>query len=69
MKTRLFFCYTTLLIDFHCQTHGENEVSRPTDNLAFVRIQPKITKIQKIQQGTKNEVKLKEASYLQVING
>ena len=46
--------YTTLLINFHCQTHGDNAVSRSTVNLAFRILQPKITKFQKIQQGTKN---------------
>ena len=51
--------YTMLLIHFHRQTYGENAVSRSTVNLAFSRLQPKITKIQKIQQGTKNEGKWK----------
>ena len=41
-------------------------MSRSTVNLAFRRLKPKITKIQKIQQGTKNEGKWKEASYIQV---
>ena len=53
--------YKTLLINSHRQTHGENEVSRSTVNLAFRRLQPKITKIEKIQQVTKNEGKWKEA--------
>ena len=61
MQKRLGLRYTTLLINFHCQTHGENAVSRSTVNLSFRRLQPKITKIQKIQQGTKNEGKWKEA--------
>ena len=55
--------YTTLLINFHCQTHGDNAVCRSTASLAFRRLQPKITRIQKIQHGTKNEVKWKEARY------
>ena len=46
--------YMTLFISFHCQTHRENEVCRSTVSLAFRRLQPKITKIQKIKQGTKN---------------
>ena len=58
--------YMSLLINCHRQTHGENAVCRSTVNLAFKRIQPKITRIQKIQQGTKNEGKRKEARYLQV---
>ena len=37
----------------------------PTVDLALRRLQPKITKIQKIKQGTKNEGKWKEARYLQ----
>ena len=36
-------------------------VFRSTVNLAFLRLQPKITRIQKIQQGTNNEGKCKEA--------
>ena len=66
MGKRLGLCYTTLLINCHCQTHGDNAVCRSTVNLAFRRLQPKITKIQKIQQGTKNEGKWKEARYQQV---
>ena len=57
MEKLLGLRYTTLLINFHHQTHGDNEVYRSTVNLAFRRLQPKITKIQKIQQGTKNEGK------------
>ena len=34
-------------------------MSRSTVNLAFTRLQPKITKIQKIKQGTNNEGKRK----------
>ena len=55
--------YTMLLINCHSQTHGENAVSRSTVNLAFRRLQPKITKIQKIQQSKKSEGKWKEARY------
>ena len=66
MQNRLGLRYTRLLINFHCHTHGDNAVSKSTVNLALRRIQPKITKIQKIQQGTKNEGKRKEARYLQV---
>ena len=53
-------------MNFHSQTHGENELCRSTVNLAFRRLQPKITKNQKIKQGTKNEGKWKEARYRQV---
>ena len=55
MEKRLGLRYTTLLINCHRQTHGDNAVCRSTVNLAFRRLQPKITKNQKIQQGTKNE--------------
>ena len=54
MGKRLGLRYTTLLVNFHRQTHGDNAVCRSTVNLAFRRLQPKITKIQKIQQATKN---------------
>ena len=66
MQNRLGLRYTTLLINFHRHTHGDNAVSNSTVNLAFMRLQPKITKIQKIQQGTRNEGKCKEARYRQV---
>ena len=35
MKNRLGLRYTTLLINFHCHTHGDNAVSRSTVNLAL----------------------------------
>ena len=60
MQNRLGLRYTTLLINCHRQTHGENSVSKSTVNLSFRRLQPKITKIQKIQQGMKNVGKRKE---------
>ena len=66
MQNHIGLRYTTLLINGHCQTHGENAVSRTTVNLAFRRLQPKITKNQKIQQNTKNEVNWKEERYRQV---
>ena len=66
MQNRLRLCYKTLLINCHRQTHGGNAVSRSNINLALRRLQPKITKNQKIQQGTKNERKRKEARYRHV---
>ena len=63
MQIRPGLCYTTLLINFHRQTHGDNEVCGSTVNSAFERLQPKITTIQKIQQGTKNEGNRKEERY------
>ena len=63
MVKDLGLSYKTLLVNFHRQTHGDNEVCRSTVGLAFRRIQPKITKIQKIKQGTNNEGEWKEARY------
>ena len=63
MENCLGLRYTTLLINCHRHTHGDNAVSRSTVNLAFRRLQPKITKIEKIQQGTKNEGKWKKAYF------
>ena len=57
MENRLGLRYNPHLINCHRHTHCDNAVSRSTVNLSFRRIQPKITKIQKIQQVTKNEVK------------
>ena len=66
MQNRPGLRYTTLLIGCHRQTHGDNAVSKSTANLSFRRLQPRITKIQKIKQVTENEGKWKEASYRQV---
>ena len=66
MQNRLVLRYTTLLINFYRQTHGDNAVSSSNFYLAYRRLQPKITKFQKTQQGTKNEGKRKEARYQQV---
>ena len=66
MKNYLGLCYTTLFANCHCHTNGDNAVSRSTVNLAFKIIQPKITKIKKVRQGTKNEEMWKEARYRQV---
>ena len=65
MKNCLGLFYATLLINFHRHTHSDNTVSRSTVNLASRRIQPKITKIQKIQQCTENKVNQKEARHRQ----
>ena len=66
MERCLGLRYTTLLINGHRQNNGDNAVCRSTVNLAYKRLQPKITRVQKIQQGTKNEVKWKEARYRKV---
>ena len=63
MENCLGLHYTTILINCHHHTHGDNAVSRPTVNLSFRRLHPKITKIEKIKQGTKNEGKWKDARY------
>ena len=61
MENRLGLRYTTLLVNCHRHQNGFDAVCKSTVNLAFLRIQPKITRVQKIQQGTKNEGKCKEA--------
>ena len=61
MENRLGLRYTTKLINCHRHQNGFDAVCRSTINLSFLRLQPKITRIQKIQQGTKNEGKWKEA--------
>ena len=66
MERRLGLRYTTLLINCHRQTKGDNAVFRSTVNLAYKRLQPKISRIQRVQQGTKNEGNWKEARHLQV---
>ena len=55
MGNRIVLRYTTHLINWHRHNKGSNEVINYTVNLAFLRLQPNRTKIQKIQQGTKNE--------------
>ena len=60
-EDRLGLRYTTQLINCHCHQNGFDAVCKSTVNLAFLRPQPKITRIQKIQQDTKNEGKWKEA--------
>ena len=69
MENRLGLRYTTQLINCRCYRNGFDAVCRSTVNLAFLRLQPKITRIQKIQQGTKNEGKRKEARQHQTKNG
>ena len=61
MENRLGLSYKTKLINCHCHQNGFDAVFRSTVNLEFLRLQPKITRIHKIQQGTKNEGKWKEA--------
>ena len=66
MQNCLVLHYTTLLVNCHHHTHGDNAVSMSTVSLAFRILQLKIKKTQKIQQGMKNGGKWKEAMYRQV---
>ena len=61
MENRLGLTYTTKLINCHRYRNSFDAVFRSTVNPAFLRLTPKITRIQKIQQGTKNEGKWKES--------
>ena len=65
MENRLGITYTTKLTNCHRHQNGVDAVCRSTVNLAFLILAPKITIIQKIQQGTKNEGNRKEARQLQ----
>ena len=60
-ENRLGLTCKTKLINFHLHHNGFDAVCMSTVNLDFSRLAPKITRIQKIQQGTKNEGKWKEA--------
>ena len=60
MENRLGLRYTNNLINFHRHHNCFDAVCKSTFNLSL-RLQPKITIIQKIQQGTKNEGKWKES--------
>ena len=61
MESRLGLSYTTELINFHRYWNGFDAVRKSTVNISFLKLQPKITRIKKIQQGTKNEGRWKEA--------
>ena len=58
--------YTTHVINCHHHHKGFNAVRKYTVNIDFFRLQPKRTRIQKIQQGTNNEGKWKEAIQCQI---
>ena len=68
-ENKLGIRYTTHIINCHRQHKGFNAVFKSTVNLAFLRLQPKRTRIHKIQQGTKNEGKWKESIQCQTKNG
>ena len=65
MENHLGLCYTTHLIHCRRRNEGFNLVCKPTVNLAFLRLQRKRAKIQRIQQDTKSEGKWKELIRLQ----
>ena len=65
MKNRLGIRYKTHLINCNLHHNGFDAVCKSTVSLEFLRLQPKITRIQKIQQGTKNEGKCKETRHPQ----
>ena len=65
MENRLGLHYTTHLINCPCHQNGFDAVCKSTVNLAFLRLQHKITIIQKVQWGTKNEGKWKEERQFQ----
>ena len=65
MENGLGLRYKTHLINCRRHHNGFYAVCKSTVNLAFLRLQPKRTRIQKIQQGTKNEGKWEEARQLQ----
>ena len=64
MENRLDIAYTTKLLNCYCHQYVVDAVCRSTVNLSFLRLVPTITRIQKIQQGTKNEGKWKKARQL-----
>ena len=59
MENKLGLCYTIHLINFHFHQNFFNAVCKSTVNLDFLILQPKRSRIQKIQQGTKNYGKWK----------
>ena len=66
MENKLGLQYTTHLVSCRRHHKGFNAVCKSTVNLAFFRLQPKRIRIQKIQQGIKNEGKWKEARQYQI---
>ena len=54
MENKLGILYTTHLINCHFHHTSFDAVCKSTANLAFLRLQPKRIRIQKIQQSTNN---------------
>ena len=69
LENKLDLRYTTHNINCYLHHKGLNAVCKSTVNLAFFMLQPKITIIQKIQQSTKNVVKLEKQDGAKGNNG
>ena len=65
MENRHGLRYTTHFINCHIHLNGFGALCKSTFNLAFLRLRPNITRIQKIQQGDNNEGKWKEVRQCQ----
>ena len=61
MEKKLGLGYTTHIINCRFHHKGFNAVCKSTVNLAFLILQPKRKRIHKIQQGTNNYCRWKEA--------
>ena len=66
MENRLGLLCITHLTNCHHHHNVFGAVFKPAVNLTFLRLQPKIKIIQKIQQGTKNEGNCKESRQRQI---
>ena len=69
MQNRLWLRYTTLIVDCHSQTQGENAVGMSTINLAFRRLLPKIEKFKKYNKERRIRVIVKRFSIDKWSNG
>ena len=65
MGNRLGLPYTTHIINCHCHHNSFDAVCMSTFYLAFLRLQPKKTRTQKIQQVDNNEGQWKLARHHQ----
>ena len=61
MENRLGLSYKTHVSNCHCHHNSFDAVCKSTVDIACLRLQPKRKIIHKIQQGSKNEDKWKEA--------
>ena len=69
MEDKLGLCYTTVVINCHRHNKLFNAVCKYNVNIDFLILQPKRTRIQKIQQGTNNEGKWKNQDSTKQNNG